>query len=252
MTDIGLPEPDDRWLGGRRPSMRPPTRIESRVALAGVALAVGFLVAIQATERPADRVSRLAAERPEDLTRILADLSTEAEELSDRVSDLQLRLVRYQSSAEREDLAIRDARDSLADLRVLSGTVPVEGPGLVLTVSDPERRVAWDALLDLVQELRGAGAEALSVEERRVTASTWFGPGETGEVMMDGAPLQSPYELEAIGPADTMTEALTIPGGALAVVDAQPGVSVDTRERGTLRFDAAERNDGFDYAEPVA
>ncbi len=251
MSDVGFPDPEDRWLGGRRPSMRPPTRIESRVAVAVVALAVGFLVAIQATERPQDRVSRLAAERPEDLTRILADLSTEAEELADRVSDLQLRLARYRSTAKREDLAIRDARDALADLRVLSGTVPVEGPGIVLTISDPERSVAWDAVLDLVQELRGAGAEAVAVGERRVTASTWFGPGDGGAVLMDGAPLETPLELGAIGPADTMTEALTIPGGALTVVDAQPGVSVETDEREALRFDAAERSDEFDFAEPA-
>ncbi|MGH2675033.1 MAG: DUF881 domain-containing protein [Actinomycetota bacterium] len=230
MSDLGgYPDREEHWLGGRRPSMRPPPRIQSRVAIALVALVVGFLVAVQAAGSGDRPLSRLAAERPEDLTRILADLNAEADELARELSTLRVKLARYQSSARSDDLALRDARKSLADLQVLSGLVPVEGPGVAVRIEDPQAQVGWEGLLDLVQELRDAGAEAIAVNGRRVIASTWFGPADGGG-MVDGTRIVPPYELEAIGPGDVIAQALGIPGGPVSVLSALPGVTATVRE----------------------
>jgi len=250
LGSLGYPDREEHWLGGRRPSMRPPPRIQSRAAIALVALAVGFLVAVQAAsigERP---LSRLAAERPEDLTRVLADLNAEADDLARELSTLQVKLARYQGSARSDELALRDARKSLADLQVLSGLVPVEGPGAVVRLEDPEGRVGWEVLLDLVQEVRDAGGEAISVNGRRVIASTWFGPANGGAAV-DGARVVPPYELEAIGPAEVIAQALDIPGGPLSVVSALPGVAVTVREVDGLLLPAAEGQRPFQHASPA-
>jgi uncharacterized protein YlxW (UPF0749 family) len=228
---------EQHWYGGRRPSMRPPARIESRVALAAIALAVGFLVAVQTIGEDAP-LSRLAAERPEDLTRILADLGSEADELTRQVAELRVKLTRYRGSARNEDVAVRDARESLADLEVLAGTVPVQGPGVTLEIDDPESQVTWDGVLDLVQELRDAGAEAIAVGEVRVVASTWFGPGRGG-VAVDGRTVRPPYRIVAIGPAEELAEAVRIPGGPLTVIEALPGVGVEVRDDEELTLPAA-------------
>jgi uncharacterized protein YlxW (UPF0749 family) len=220
---------DEHWLGGRRPTMRPPPRIQSRAAIAVVALAVGFLVAVQAAGSGDRPLSRLAAERPEDLTRILADLNDEADQLARETAELRVKLARYQGSARSDELAVRDARKALADLQVLTGTVAVEGPGVVIRVEDEGGRIGWEVLLDIVQELRDAGAEALAVNGLRVVASTWLGPAAGGAVV-DGARIEPPYELEAIGPSDVIAEAMDIPGGPLSVLSALPGVSAEVRE----------------------
>jgi uncharacterized protein YlxW (UPF0749 family) len=230
---------DDHWLGGRRPSMRPPPRIQSRAAIAVVALAVGFLVAVQAAGTGDRPLSRLASERPEDLTRILADLNAEADQLARELAELRVRLARYRGSARSDELAVRDARKALADLQVLTGTVAVEGPGVVVRVEDGGDRVGWEALLDLVQELRDAGAEAIAVSGRRVVASTWLGPASGGAVV-DGDRVEPPYELEAIGPTEVIAEAMDIPGGPLSVLSALPGVSTSVREVEGLLLPRAE------------
>ena len=223
---------EEHWYGGRRPSMRPPARIESRVALGLVALAVGFLVAVQSSGSEAP-LSRLSAERPEDLTRILADLGSEADDLTRQVAELRVRLNRYRGSARSEDIAVRDARQSLADLEVLAGTVPVSGPGVVMRIEDTEDRFEWDSMLDLIQELRDAGGEAIAVGDVRVVASTWFGPGDGG-IAVDGQVAAPPYDISAIGSTGDLAEALRIPGGPLTVIDALPGVVVELREADEL------------------
>jgi uncharacterized protein YlxW (UPF0749 family) len=246
---VTFDEREQHWYGGRRPSMRPPARIQSRAALAAVALLVGFLLAVQATRDPG--LSRLAAERPEDLSRILADLGEEADDLTAQVAELRVKLSRYRTSARTDELAVRDARETLGDLQVLAGVVPVEGPGVLITVEDPEGAVEWDAMLDLIQELRDGGAEAIAIGDIRVVASTWFGPSDEG-VAVTGHTVRPPYEIAAIGPADDLSEAMRLPGGPITVISAQPRVEVDIRTEEGLTLPAAGDIPAFEHAHSSA
>jgi uncharacterized protein YlxW (UPF0749 family) len=238
-------EREQHWYGGRRPSMRPPARIQSRLALGGIALVVGFLLAVQATRDPG--LSRLAAERPEDLTRILAALGEEADELTRQVGELRVKLSRYRSSARTDEVAVRDARETLADLQVLAGVVPVRGPGIRISIEDPGSEVEWDAMLDLIQELRDAGAEAIAVGDLRVVASTWFGPSEKGFVVA-GDPVTAPYEISAVGPSEDLAEAMGLPGGPLTVIGARPGVEVRVGTEDDMTLPAAADMPAFEHA----
>jgi uncharacterized protein YlxW (UPF0749 family) len=243
-------EPVGRWPDRRGPTMRPPSRLRTRIAAAVVAAGVGLLVGIQAGESGTDRIGRLAQERPEDLTSILADLNAEADRLARQVAELRVRLERYRDAATGSDVALRDARRTLRDLEVLSGTVPVEGPGVSVTISDPSVAVGWDLVLDLVQELREAGAEALAIDGVRVGASTWLGPIEGG-LVVDGQTVRPPYEIVAIGPPEPIRDALGIAGGPLTVIEAQPMVSVGMTGEASLTVPALRGEMGFEYARPI-
>jgi uncharacterized protein YlxW (UPF0749 family) len=105
---------------------------------------------------------------------------------------------------------IRRRADGLA---ILAGTVPATGPGIVVTLRDPSGSAVDGALLlDTVQELRDAGAEAIQIGDQRVIVSTWFGE-ERGDVVVSGVPVTTPVVVTAIGDPDTMATALEIPGG---------------------------------------
>jgi uncharacterized protein YlxW (UPF0749 family) len=142
---------------------------------------------------------------------------------------------------------VRDARESLAGLQVLAGVVPVEGPGIRITIEDPEGEVEWDAMLDLVQELRDAGAEAIAIGDIRVVASTWFGPAERG-IAISGEPAEAPYEISAIGPSEELAEAMSIPGGPLTVIAARPAAEVQVRTEEGMTLPAAARAPAFEHA----
>jgi uncharacterized protein YlxW (UPF0749 family) len=233
----------------RGPTMRPASRIQTRVASAAVAAIVGLLVGVQVRQFD-ERGGRLAAESPEDLTQILADLNAEADGLTAQVIELQQRLFEYRRSAGRGNLALADTREALADLQVLAGTTAVGGPGLAVTISDTRARVPWDAALDLVQELRDAGAEALTVGGHRVVASTWFGPADPG-ITVDGRVVLPPYRIQAIVPTDDMHQALQIPGGPVTLIAAQPGVNVATVEVTGLILPPVRGDIGFRHARPA-
>lgn len=242
---------------GQAPDMRQLTPAAGRVrsfaagpALVVVATAVvGFLLVSQLGT--SQRFSqRLEAESEEDLARILASLTQEADSLRDEISDLKLQLVNLRNSTREDGTADRAARDQLAALSVLAGTVPVTGPGITLVVEDPDGAVRYDALIDTVQELRDAGAEAIAINGVRMGVASSLAERE-GRVLLDGNPLTAPYRVTALGQATTLEGGLKIPGGVLDTLDALRGVRAEVQRSAKLDVPALDRPPAFRVARPV-
>ena len=214
-----------------------------------VTAVLGFLLVGQL--RGSERFrQRLQAENEGDLTRILAGLSTEADALRDEISTLKLQLVQLESTQASDSAATAAAEAQLRALRVLAGTVPVAGPGLSVVVEDPEDALTYDTLIDIVQELRDAGAEAVAVNNRRVGATSSFGERE-GELVIDGFTLSAPYTVQAIGPAATLEGGLQIPGGALDTLSSLRGVEVRLQRAARVVVPALDAAPTFRVGRPV-
>ena len=207
-------------------------RIGSIVLVIGVTALVGFLAVGQLRGSEAFR-QRLEAENEGDLTRILAGLTTEADALRDEISALKIQLLQLRNSNEADSASSAAADAQLRALQVLAGTVAVSGPGLTIRVDDPEASVLYDTLIDVVAELRDAGAEAIAINGRRVGAGSAFGELD-GRVSIDGIAISRPYVIVAIGPAATLEGGLKIPGGALDVLSSLRGVAVDLQRAAKL------------------
>ena len=148
--------------------------------------------------------------RTEDLVQVLDDLSARQarlEEESSRLAELR-RDLESGSTAE----ALAEARRQLEALRVMSGTTPVSGAGVQIIIDDPEGQIDAAVLINAVQELRDAGAEAIQVGETRVTVDSWFADSEEG-VTIEGTSLGRSFDLVAIGEPETISAAMSIPGG---------------------------------------
>jgi uncharacterized protein YlxW (UPF0749 family) len=211
---------------------------------------VGFLLVSQL--RGTQRFSqRLAAENEGDLARILASLTTEADALRDEIGTLKLQLRDLETSSRTDEAAAKSAEEQLAALEVLAGTVPVAGPGIALTIEDRALNVGYDTMIDIVQELRDAGAEAIAVNGQRVGVASAF--AERGEdVTLDGTTLRPPFHVAAIGQPATLEGGLKIPGGVLDTLAALKDVSVDLQRSTRLDLPALARPPAFRTARPVS
>jgi uncharacterized protein YlxW (UPF0749 family) len=121
------------------------------------------------------------------------------------------------SSTDRSPAALKAAQDRLDALGVLAGTVASTGPGIELDISDAKGAVNSTDILETVQELRDAGAEAMQIGSIRVVASTSFVDDPSG-LLVDGTLLTPPYKMLVIGDPQTLGAALEIPGGVLEVL----------------------------------
>lgn len=171
-------------------------------------LILGLLVTVTLVRQGDDEPWRNA--RTEDLVQILDDLGARQERLDAEAA----RLTALQSDLERGSTveALAESQRQVEALKVLTGTTPVNGPGVEITIADPDGVVDAALLIDAVQELRDAGAEAIQVGSTRVVVDTWFADGPDG-VEVSGDPVAAPVRLLAIGEPETLAAAMSIPGG---------------------------------------
>jgi uncharacterized protein YlxW (UPF0749 family) len=189
--------------------------------VAGVLCALlGFAVAVQVR---ANQDAGLSGLRQTDLVRILDDVTERASRLQAEARDLEDTKAKVSGGSSGSLAALEEARQRSQTLGILAGTLAAEGPGIELTISDPEGKVGADVLLDTLQELRDAGGEAFEIgavsgARVRVIASTYISDGDNGGIVVDGVALRSPYRITVIGDARTLAGALDIPGGVLDVL----------------------------------
>jgi len=215
-------EPDGLSTHGRRllAALRSrPTRGQLAVAALCGLLAFALVTQVHATANGGG----LQAARVDDLLGILSDLDSRGDRLRAEIDDLQTREQRLRNGSGQSAAALQEARDRLRALGVLTGTVAARGPGIVLVVDDPRGRVGADTLVDAIEELRDAGAEAMQLSGVRVVASTAVVDAGGRGVVVDGHHLEPPYRLAAIGDRHTLAGALAIPGGVLDTVDGESG-----------------------------
>jgi uncharacterized protein YlxW (UPF0749 family) len=213
-------ESDDHVGGAANRTRSKSFRVRAGVLIGVLVALLGFAIAVQVRSNSSS--DSLSSAREEDLIRILDDQNTQAARLRQQIADLQRTVTQLQAGGDRNSVALQQAEQQLAALGVLLGTLPATGPGVVVTVTDPARKLQPEDLLDVVQELRGAGAEAIQFGGVRVGVSTSF-TGAPGGVQIDNTAEQPPYVVRAIGDPKTLDTALNIPGGVAATARAAGG-----------------------------
>ena len=233
------------------------------LSVAALLAVLGFAAVIQV--RSTQEEGPLATARQEDLVQILDELANRNERLRAEISSLEQARREITTGTDRSDAALAEATRRAQLLGVLAGTVPARGPGVRLRITDPDERIGPEVLLNALEELRAAGAEAVQLEGSvvpggtpssgeprvRVVASTAFLAGEAGGVLVDGELLRAPYQFVVVGDAPTLATALTIPGGVVDDVEQRGGRALI--ERGEdLRVGALRSLDEPRYARPAA
>jgi uncharacterized protein YlxW (UPF0749 family) len=191
--------------------------------------------------------------RPADLLVLLDSLRQREATLSTEVAELQRTLAALQASGSSDQAAIQNAQARLAALSILIGTVGATGPGVTVRIEDPGPGVAPQAMLDVINELRAAGAEAIQIGDWhqvvRAGVDTWI-VGAPGALTVDGKTLMPPYSVLAIGDPPTLAAAMNIPGGAVDSVK-RVGGTMSVQQGDKVDITALRQPKPRQYAQPV-
>ncbi|WP_338320244.1 DUF881 domain-containing protein, partial [Streptomyces lonarensis] len=223
----------------------PPRFTRAQLIVAALLFVLGLGLAVQI--RAAGEDGALRGARPEDLVRILSDLDERTKRLDEERGTLERQRTELESSSDQADEARRQNRERELQLGVLAGTVAATGPGIEVRISDPQQAVGADRLLDAVQELRAAGAEALQINGVRVVASTSF-VDDADRVLVDGEPVERPFRVDVIGRPQDLEPALNIPGGVVQSLDKE-GATVTVNRPEEVVVDALRSAEPPDYAQ---
>ncbi len=221
-----------------------------QVTVAALLAVVGFasVVQVQANDRDDD----YAGTRQQDLVQLLDSLAAASERAELEIARLEQTRSSLRNDTNSNNAALEQARQQANVLSILAGTVPAVGSGVVVTVQDPTGGVGIDQLLNGLEELRDAGAEAIEINNSvRVVAQTSLSDGEGG-VIIDDQQLAPPYVIEAIGEPHTLEQALDFTGGFIDEIEQRPvGGEVSVKQVDTVEIATVREPTEAEYAEPV-
>lgn len=250
---VGQAEPAERRnsenaVTGRQrlvKSLWPPRGSRAQFIVALLLFGLGFGLAVQVASN-SDSGSALRGARQEDLVRILDELDDRTQRLEDEKQGLDKQRSELQSSSDQAAEARKQTAEKEKQLGILAGTVAAQGPGITVTIDDTKGTVKADMLLDAIQELRAAGAEAIEVNGVRVVANTYV-TDSGNAVSVDGNKIHTPYRFKVIGKPQDLEPALNIPGGVVQTLEKEQA-TVTVEQSDKIVVDALRAAERPDYA----
>ncbi|GGV30299.1 membrane protein [Streptomyces filipinensis] len=223
----------------------PPRVTRAQLIVALLLFGLGFGLAVQVASN-SDSDSALRGARQEDLVRILDELDSRTQRLDDEKQGLEKQRQELQSSSDQAAEARKQTAEKEKQLGILAGTVAAQGPGITMTIEDTKGTVKADMLLDAIQELRAAGAEAIQVNGVRVVAGSYF--TDSGKsVAVDGNKINAPYRFKVIGKPQDLEPALNIPGGVVQTLEKEQATAT-VEQSDKIVVDALRQAKRPDYA----
>ena len=196
----------------------PARRLAGFGLVALTALAFGFLVAAQLRAQiltPTNAVARNQA-----LVRTVNNLARQNDDYRGQIGALRSATDGLEAEAARRSEATQRLRSQVDDLRLRAGLTPLHGPGVTVELvsgrpgAAPEGQSGWlvgfQDIQDVVQVLFEGGAEGVAVNGHRITPASAFA-GSGMAVVIDQAPVTSPFHVAAVGNRNQMEQLLNDP-----------------------------------------
>lgn len=236
-------------------------KFSGMIVIGLLALFIGLVISIQITTTQGSDIGGLvpvakAQGYLEELKKVRAEKDAAMTELN----DLEERLDKIEKEKSDEDFFLKGVLSDLEKYKMAAGVVDVKGPGVVITVEDPlpteeftdEYSVImlrYELLLSLVNKMKDAGAEAISINGQRIIVTTEISLAGDN-VNINTVPTAPPYIIKAIGNPDTIESTLTIRFGIIEQMK-NYGLRINIKKSDEIEVPRYSGILKYRYAEPV-
>lgn len=146
----------------------------------------------------------------------LANWKSRYEEIDAQYQETKQRIEEYKNNAESNNEASQLVQEELEQTNTLLGLTDVHGEGIVITLESGENitPITADDLLVIVNALKFAGEEAISINDQRIINTTDIVYIASGSfIKVNGQRILEPYVIKVIGNQSHMESAVTGTGG---------------------------------------
>ena len=146
----------------------------------------------------------------------LANWKTRYEEIDKQYQETTQKIEEYKNDEISNNEASQLVKEELEQTNTLLGLTDVHGEGIVITLKSGEdmATITSDDLLIMVNSLKFAGAEAISINDQRIVNTTDIVDINSGSfIKVNGQRILEPYVIKVIGNQSHMESAVTGTGG---------------------------------------
>ena len=195
-------------------------KVARNIAMMVVCILLGIMLSLQyKSVNYNQRMSSLENKRAEELKEELIKLQNQRNELQDRLMKLEEENQTYARVKSGDSEAVQQIQNNLKKARIFAGLETVKGAGIIVTLDNNEFIHVMDYdILNVVNELRASGAQAISVNDERIVAMTEI--RDAGQyIIINGKQFKAPFVIKAIADPDDLERSLTLMGGVLEYLE---------------------------------
>ena len=166
-------------------------------------------------------ISAIETMRESELREELSSWKSKYDEVSARLAETDEIINAYKNDIQNNSETSEVLNNEYELSEMYLGRRDVQGEGIIITLKDSEsKQVVSEDLLSLVNELRLAGAEAISINDERVISRTDIVNIESRFIIINGKRTTSPFVIKAIGNKKYLESSITIKGGFIDEMEA--------------------------------
>ena len=174
-------------------------RVIMTMIICGVCLVLFAVMFMQFRTIEETDITEIENMREAELRTAISEWKSKYEETAKQLEANQKSIDEYQQKIEQNGEASELVDKDLEESNMILGKTDVYGEGVIITLSSTnERDVKYRDLLELINELRYAGAEAISINDVRILGSTYVAQPDGVLMLIKGQRITSPYVIKAI------------------------------------------------------
>lgn len=171
-----------------------------------------FVMTVQLRTVSQTDITTIENMREDELKQQAQIWKTKYEQIQSKIDEDNQKISEYKQKTQNNQQTSQLLTNELAQMRTILGSTDVEGEGIVITLKDGQKQITSENLLKLVNELKLAGAEAISINNQRIINLTEI-VDVNSYILINGQRTTSPFEIKAIGNQKYLISSISSKGG---------------------------------------
>ena len=187
--------------------------------------------------------------REDELKAEISSFKQKSEELGDQIEDTNTKIKEYNEAIVTGKEASDLLKKELGEQNNILGKNSVKGSGVIVTLTDTDnKKISAEDLRLLLNELKMAGAEAISINEQRIVYDSYIVDIGGTYISVNGSRTVSPYEVKAIGNPTYLESGLSKKQFGYIDTKTEEGKSVSLVRKDNILIEKYKNSLNMEYA----
>ncbi len=205
-----------------------------------------ILMRVKAVEKTDFEEESVARET--ELRKEISTWKSKYEKINETLESTNQKILEYEEQIEKNEDSSDLMEQELEQTNVLLGKKSVKGEGVIVTLTDKDNaKILATDLSEIVNELKYAGAEAISINGIRILSMTDITDATNDLILINGQRISSPYEVKAIGNQTYLYSTLNAKNGFIDYYTNQYDIDIKIEKQKNMIIDKTGQDVNFKY-----
>ena len=222
-------------------------KITLAISIGCVAFILTMIIFTQFKTVEETDITAIETMRETELREEIASWKTKYDEVDAKLKETENIISEYNQELNNSENSSKILEEEVKEAEKKLGYTDVKGEGIIVTISDGEKNIEYYDILDLINELNAAGAEAISVNDERIVSTTDIKQVELRIILVNTRKISGPYTIKAIGDKKDMEAALVIKGGYVDRLKIVDGKGIEIKQEDNIVVPAYTKDQKVEY-----